>query len=99
MKIRAKTGVFNWNEGEYLSVGYDADNLFVYLIKGDIKHNAENQLIRKTEDVKMAHELSLSIYIAKENEIPVFDVEAWIDEYKRVKEQERGDNTNENPCN
>ena len=30
----------------------------------------------------MAHDLSMSIYIAKENNVPMLDIEAWIKEYK-----------------
>ena len=82
MKIRTKVKTLEWNNNEYLSVGYDTNNLGVYLIKGDIKEKAENILLRNLESEQMAHDLSMSIYIAKENNVPMFDIEAWIKEYK-----------------
>lgn len=82
MKIRTKIGVFNLDDGEYLSVGYDTKNLFVYLIKGDMKNDAENKPICKMQDIKMAQDLSLSLFLAKENNIPVFDIEQWVNEYR-----------------
>lgn len=78
MKIRTKVKTLEWNNNEYLSVGYDTNNLGVYLIKGD----AENIFLRNLESEQMAHDLSMSIYIAKENNVPTFDIEAWIKEYK-----------------
>lgn len=78
MKIRTKVKTLEWNNNEYLSVGYDTNNLGVYLIKGD----AENIFLRNLESEQMAHDLSMSIYIAKENNVPMFDIEAWIKEYK-----------------
>lgn len=82
MKIRTKVKTLEWNKDEYLSVGYDTNNLGVYLIKGNTKEEAENILLRNLESEQMAHDLSMSIYIAKENNAPVFDIEAWIVEYK-----------------
>ncbi len=82
MKIRTKVKTLEWNKDEYLSVGYDTNNLGVYLIKGNTKEEAENILLRNLESEQMAHDLSMSIYIAKENNVPVFDIEAWIVEYK-----------------
>ena len=82
MKIRTKVKTLEWNKDEYLSVGYDTNNLGVYLIKGNPKEEAENILLRNLESEQMAHDLSMSIYIAKENNVPVFDIEAWIVEYK-----------------
>lgn len=82
MKIRTKVKTLEWNQDEYLSVGYDTNNLGVYLIKGNTKEEAENILLRNLETEQMAHDLSMSIYIAKENNVPVFDIEAWIVEYK-----------------
>ena len=78
MKIRTKVKTLEWNNNEYLSVGYDTNNLGVYLIKGD----AENIFLRNLESEQMAHDLSMSIYIAKENNVLMFDIEAWIKEYK-----------------
>ena len=78
MKIRTKVKTLEWNNNENLSVGYDTNNLGVYLIKGD----AENIFLRNLESEQMAHDLSMSIYIAKENNVPMFDIEAWIKEYK-----------------
>ena len=78
MKIRTKVKTLEWNNNEYLSVGYDTNNLGVYLIKGD----AENIFLRNLESEQMAHDLSMSIYIAKENNVPTFDIDAWIKEYK-----------------
>lgn len=78
MKIRTKVKTLEWNNNEYLSVGYDTNNLGVYLIKGD----AENIFLRNLESEQMAHDFSMSIYIAKENNVPMFDIEAWIKEYK-----------------
>ena len=82
MKIRTKVKTLEWNKDEYLSVGYDTNNLGVYLIKGNTKEEAENILLRNLESEQMAHDLSMSIYIAKEHNVPVFDIEAWIVEYK-----------------
>lgn len=82
MKIRTKVKTLEWNNNEYLSVGYDTNNLGVYLIKGDTKEKAENIFLRNLESEQMAHDLSMSIYIAKENNVPTFDIEAWIKEYK-----------------
>ena len=78
MKIRTKVKTLEWNNNEYLSVGYDTNNLGVYLIKGD----AENIFLRNLESEQMAHDFSMSIYIAKENNVPTFDIDAWIKEYK-----------------
>lgn len=78
MKIRTKVKTLEWNNNEYLSVGYDTNNLGVYLIKGD----AENIFLRNLESEQMAHDLSMSIYIAKENNVLTFDIDAWIKEYK-----------------
>ena len=78
MKIRTKVKTLEWNNNEYLSDGYDTNNLGVYLIKGD----AENIFLRNLESEQMAHDLSMSIYIAKENNVPTFDIDAWIKEYK-----------------
>lgn len=82
MKIRTKVKTLEWNNNEYLSVGYDTNNLGVYLIKGDTKEKAENIFLRNLESEQMAHDLSMSIYISKENNVPTFDIEAWIKEYK-----------------
>ena len=78
MKIRTKVKTLEWNNNEYLSVGYDTNNLGVYLIKGD----AENIFLRNLESEQMAHDFSMSIYIAKENNVLTFDIDAWIKEYK-----------------
>ena len=78
MKIRTKVKTLEWNNNEYLSVGFDTNNLGVYLIKGD----AENIFLRNLESEQMAHDFSMSIYIAKENNVPTFDIDAWIKEYK-----------------
>lgn len=88
MEIRMEDKIIKWNEGEYFSVGYDTENLFVSLIKGDIRKGARNQPICKLEDIAMAHDLSMSIYLAKQENVPVFDVEQWISEYKQFSKKE-----------
>ena len=49
MKIRTKVKTLEWNNNEYLSVGYDTNNLGVYLIKGGTKEKAENIFLRNLE--------------------------------------------------